>query len=368
MVAITLKNINKTYPGGIQAIDDLNLQIDEGDFMSIVGPSGCGKSTLLRLIAGLEDPNSGSIEFDGMDVGSVVVQDRHVAMLFQDPVLFNHMTVQKNIEFPLHCRKVPKAEIATRIDHTALMLGISELLNRKPQSLSGGQKQRVAMAAAIVQQPKVFLLDEPLSHLDPRLQKTLQYEIKRLHKELKTTFIYVTHDQNEAMSMGNKICIFNKGTLQQVGTPLDVYTKPENRFVAEFLHSYHLNFFEGQVQIDNNTVSFHCEGVKFYLPSRMLAKLMHYHGKTVQMSVRPEHMTFESLNGKNSNYVSLQIIDTQWQGDKARLTLKSRSGEYKTMYTDPNNMFFLEDFQRVYVNPEQIHFYENQPFGRNVTL
>ena len=245
-MGIDLQNISKQY-GNVNVVDGLSLTIADGEFVVLLGPSGCGKTTTLRMIAGLEQATSGDILIDGQRVNDLPPQKRDVAMVFQSYALYPHMTVAENIAYPLRVRKLPAAEIAAQVKQTAAMLEIESLLARRPRELSGGERQRVALARAIVRHPKAFLMDEPLSNLDARLRLQMRGELKRLQHELATTTVYVTHDQAEAMTLGHRVAVMNKGKLQQFDTPLEIYNRPANRFVAEFVGSPRMNFIEGEL-------------------------------------------------------------------------------------------------------------------------
>jgi multiple sugar transport system ATP-binding protein len=247
MAQVELENVSKVYPGGVAAVRQISLDIADGEFVALVGPSGCGKTTTLRMIAGLEDLSSGDIRIGGRVVNDVHPRDRDIAMVFQNYALYPHMTVERNMSFALRIRKVPKPEIRRRVAEAARILGIEDLLDRKPRQLSGGQRQRVAVGRAIVREPKAFLFDEPLSNLDARLRLTTRAELKALHQRLKTTTVYVTHDQEEAMTLGDRIVVMSKGVVQQVGPPLGVYRRPANRFVAGFIGSPPMNFINGRL-------------------------------------------------------------------------------------------------------------------------
>jgi multiple sugar transport system ATP-binding protein len=248
MATLTIQNVIKTFPGGIRAVDDVSLDVAEGERMVLAGPSGCGKTTLLRLIAGLERPDSGKISIDGRIVNNLPPQKRDVALVFQNHTLYPHLNVRGNLAFALKLRRQSKAEINNRIAHTTDMLGIADLLTRKPWELSGGQKQRVALGRAIVRRPKIFLLDEPLSHLDAGLSEQLRREIVRLQQHLCTTMLYVTHDQTEAMTVGRRIVVLRNGQVQQMADPDTLYRRPANRFVATFIGSPAMNFFPGRIE------------------------------------------------------------------------------------------------------------------------
>ena len=245
MAAVSLEELTKVYSGDTKAVDAVSLQIEDGEFLVLVGPSGCGKTTTLRMIAGLETTTSGTLKIGDRIVNEVHPKDRDIAMVFQNYALYPHMTVRQNMAFALKMRKTPKAEIAERIEWAARLLVLDALLDRKPKALSGGQRQRVALGRAIVRQPAVFLFDEPLSNLDAKLRVEMRAELKRLHRELKTTTVYVTHDQEEAMTLGDRVVVMNEGVVQQCAPPLAVYNQPSNRFVAGFLGMPPMNFFEG---------------------------------------------------------------------------------------------------------------------------
>jgi len=250
MSEVKLDSVTKVFPGGARAVDALSLTVHDGEFLVLVGPSGCGKSTVLRIIAGLEDATEGVIAIDGKTVNDLQPKERDVAMVFQNYALYPHMTVAENLGFALRLRGMPKDEIKRQVGETAAMLGLEDLLDRKPKALSGGQRQRVAMGRAIVRRPRLFLMDEPLSNLDAKLRVSMRAELSRLHRRFGTTTIYVTHDQVEAMTLGDRIAVLDKGRLQQVGTPEDLYFRPENLFVAGFMGSPAINLVEVEVRAD----------------------------------------------------------------------------------------------------------------------
>ena len=253
MSGVILKNVRKTYDNNKTVINNVNLEIKDKEFIVLVGPSGCGKSTLLRMIAGLEDITSGEIFIGDTKVNNVAPKDRDIAFVFQSYALYPHMTVRENIAFGLKMRKIPKEEIDKKVEQASKILGLDEYLDRRPKQLSGGQRQRVALGRAIVRNPKVFLMDEPLSNLDAKLRVQMRSEIKKLHQQLQTTFIYVTHDQTEALTMGDRIVLLNNGDIQQIDTPEQVYNNPQNTFVAGFIGSPQMNFIEGRdLGLDEN--------------------------------------------------------------------------------------------------------------------
>jgi multiple sugar transport system ATP-binding protein len=253
-MAIEFRNVTKHF-GGTNVVDDLSLEIHDGEFVVLLGPSGCGKTTTLRMLAGLENATSGDIFIDGERVNDVPTQHRDVAMVFQSYALYPHMTIAENIGYPLRVRKIEKSERAARVNRVAAMLEIESLLERKPRQLSGGERQRVALARAIVREPRAYLMDEPLSNLDARLRVQMRGELKRLQHQLGTTTIYVTHDQAEAMTLASRVAVMRKGRLQQFDTPMNIYNYPANRFVAEFVGSPSMNFVEGANQINQSTMT-----------------------------------------------------------------------------------------------------------------
>ena len=300
MASLSLKNIYKRYPGGVTAVSDFNLEIKDKEFIILVGPSGCGKSTTLRMIAGLEEISEGELHIGDRLVNTVAPKDRDIAMVFQNYALYPHMTVFDNMAFGLKLRKTPKDQIKRRVEEAARILDIAHLLDRKPKALSGGQRQRVALGRAIVREPKVFLLDEPLSNLDAKLRAQMRTEISKLHQKLGTTFIYVTHDQVEAMTMGDRIVVMKDGLIQQVNTPQYLYDKPCNMFVAGFIGSPQMNFIDSKLIKEGDTffVEFGTEAtktkreIKFRIPlpasKNADGALDAYVGKEVIMGIRPE--------------------------------------------------------------------------------
>ena len=290
MASVSLKHIFKRYPGGVTAVSDFCLEIKDKEFIILVGPSGCGKSTTLRMIAGLEEITEGELYIGDRIVNDVAPKDRDIAMVFQNYALYPHMSVFENMAFGLKLRKTPKEEIKRRVEEAGRILDISHLLDRKPKALSGGQRQRVALGRAIVREPKVFLLDEPLSNLDAKLRAAMRTEITKLHKKLGTTFIYVTHDQVEAMTMASRIVVMKDGLIQQVDTPQNLYDLPCNVFVAGFIGTPQMNFINATIEKGNNDLYVAFENCKFKLPSEKAQNeaLQEYVGKEVILGVRPE--------------------------------------------------------------------------------
>ncbi|HET8628635.1 MAG TPA: ABC transporter ATP-binding protein [Thermomicrobiales bacterium] len=287
MAQVRLQNIRKQFLN-VVAVDDVSLAIQEREFLTLVGPSGCGKTTTLRMIAGLEQLTSGEIYFDNVPVGHLPANQRDIAMVFQSYALYPHMSVAENIGFALKMMRVPKAEIKARTDRAAQMLGIAHLLDRKPKELSGGQRQRVALGRAIVRDAAAYLLDEPLSNLDAKLRVFMRAELKKLHDDLQKTFIYVTHDQAEAMTMSDRIAVMSDGRVQQCASPLEIYNHPANQFVAGFMGSPPMNFIDGELRRDNGTLDFVAEGVRQPLPARLTAAADGAPAGPVVFGIRPE--------------------------------------------------------------------------------
>ena len=294
MADLLLKNIKKVYDGKVVAVDDFNLEIKDKEFVVFVGPSGCGKSTTLRMIAGLEEISEGELYIDGNLVNSIAPKDRDIAMVFQNYALYPHMTVFENMAFALKLRKTPKAEIETKVHEAAEILGITDLLDRKPKALSGGQRQRVAIGRAIVREPKVMLMDEPLSNLDAKLRNEMRAEIIKLRHRINTTFIYVTHDQTEAMTLGDRIVIMKDGFIQQIGTPQEVFNHPYNLFVAGFIGSPQMNFFDAELQKNEAGNYFvNVRGVDFELDANKqeVLKAKDVQPQKITLGIRPEHIS-----------------------------------------------------------------------------
>ena len=290
MASLSLKNVCKVYPNGFEAVKDFNLEIEDKEFIIFVGPSGCGKTTTLRMIAGLEDISSGELRIGDRVVNDVEPKDRDIAMVFQNYALYPHMSVYDNMAFGLKLRKVPKPEIDKMVKEAAKILDLTPLLDRKPKALSGGQRQRVAMGRAIVRNPKVFLMDEPLSNLDAKLRVQMRIEIAKLHQRLGTTIIYVTHDQTEAMTLGTRIVVMKDGVIQQVDTPQNLYEKPQNLFVAGFMGSPQMNFVDATVSVSGDVATLKVADLAIALPPAKSKKLIDggYDGKVVTFGIRPE--------------------------------------------------------------------------------
>ena len=313
MAEVVLDKVRKVYAdGGFVAVDNFNLTVTDKEFVVLVGPSGCGKSTTLRMVAGLEDISSGTITIDGRVVNDVAPKDRDIAMVFQNYALYPHMTVFDNMAFGLKLRHMPKKEIMERVNEAADILGLSDMLDRRPKALSGGQRQRVAVGRAIVRKPKVFLFDEPLSNLDAKMRVQMRVEINRLHHKLGATMIYVTHDQTEAMTMGDRIVVMEKGFIQQIADPISLYSKPANKFVAGFVGMPPMNFLEGELVKNGAICAFKNGAVEILLPAEWSEDLAPHAGEKVSFGVRPEDVgsaLAESTDGLPRLAVEIDVTE-----------------------------------------------------------
>ncbi|MHB9011089.1 MAG: ABC transporter ATP-binding protein [Ignavibacteriaceae bacterium] len=308
MSKVQLKNISKSYENGSYAVKDINFEVDDKEFVVLVGPSGCGKSTILRMIAGLEEITSGELFIEDKKVNDISPKDRNIAMVFQNYALYPHMTVYENMAFGLKLRKFSKEEIKQRVSEAARILELEPYLERKPKALSGGQRQRVAVGRAIVRKPKVFLFDEPLSNLDAKMRVQMRTEISRLHKQLEATMIYVTHDQTEAMTMGNKIVVLKDGVINQISSPLDLYNFPANKFVAGFIGSPAMNFLKGKIVEDNGLKFISEKGtLSIGIPAIQSEKLTQYLNKNIYLGIRPEDIYDETNYGRISTYEKIKV-------------------------------------------------------------
>ncbi len=349
MASITIKNVDKSYDGKAKVIENLSLDIIDKEFLVLVGPSGCGKSTLLRMIAGLEEITDGEIYIDTELVNNVPPKNRNIAMVFQNYALYPHMSVYDNLGFGLKLRKFSKEEIKVRVHEAAKTLGLEEYLERKPKHLSGGQKQRVAVGRALVRQPKVFLFDEPLSNLDAKLRTQMRTELLRLHSILKTTMVYVTHDQTEAMTMADRIVVLDKGEIQQIDTPINLYNNPANRFVAEFIGSPSMNFIEGNLSEGNTFVSEHVN-FKVGVPASRIKGTDTLAGKNAALGIRPEHFTVTGTKEESSVEGIVELIEVM--GKESFLYVKTNSG--KLIVRVESSLNFEID-QKVNLKPDINH-------------
>jgi multiple sugar transport system ATP-binding protein len=320
-----LTEISKIYPGDVRAVDRISLEIPNEQFVVLVGPSGCGKTTTLRMVAGLEDPTAGTIKIADRVVNHVAPKYRDIAMVFQSYALYPHMTVYKNLAFALKLRRVPRAEIERRVHWAAELLGLEPLLNRRPKALSGGQRQRVAVGRAIVRQPQVFLFDEPLSNLDAKLRVTTRAELKRLQQDLKTTTIYVTHDQEEAMTLGDKVVVMHQGKIQQCGTPLEIYRRPANRFVAGFVGMPPMNLLDGRLQRHAEGAVFESGTFRVELRGRQFSDACGNDGRPAVLGIRPESLRVLANGQAPQVSISGKILVVEVLGPTMDIYVKSES-------------------------------------------
>ncbi len=326
MSTVEFENVSKMYPGGTRAVSDYSLQIGDGELMVLVGPSGCGKSTLLRLLAGLEDVTSGTIRIGGRVVNGLTPQERNVAMVFQDYALYPHLTVRGNLEFPLRMRKLPRDEQLRKVGRVAALLEIDELLHRLPRQLSGGQRQRVAMGRALVREPTVFLLDEPLSNLDARLRAQVRVEIADLQRRTGTTMIYVTHDQVEAMTLGQRVALLHQGRMQQVGTPRDLYERPTNVFVAGFIGNPAMNLFPARLSVgEEGGMSMVISGQRLRVPD-LRGLPPHLADMQMTAGVRPEGMRVVS-GGSAGDAIRAEIESVECLGHETLVHARVRGSD-----------------------------------------
>ena len=360
MAQVQLEQVSKVYPGGVPAVRDISLDIADGEFVALVGPSGCGKTTTLRMIAGLEDASSGTIRIGGRVVNDVHPRDRDIAMVFQNYALYPHMTVERNMSFALRMRKVPKPEIKRRVAEAARILGIEDLLARKPRQLSGGQRQRVAVGRAIVREPKAFLFDEPLSNLDARLRLTTRAELKALHQRLKTTTVYVTHDQEEAMTLGDRIVVMSRGVVQQVGAPLDVYRRPANRFVAGFVGSPPMNFIVGRLVGQGPDVAFIEDGSVSPVRIPLGARLQHAKAEApAVLGFRPQ--VLRERGSGSEVQVSIRVVEPL--GDVVDVHGTTAAGSPIVARIPPSGALVAGGRPTLHLDPADVHLFEPGEFG-----
>jgi len=358
MASVTYDHVTKKF-GDVLAVNDLNIEVADKEFLVLVGPSGCGKTTALRCLAGLEEVTDGRIMIGDRVVNDVAPKDRDIAMVFQSYALYPHMSVYDNMAFGLKLRKTPKEEIKRRVQVSAEMLGIENLLDRKPRQLSGGQRQRVAVGRAIVREPKVFLFDEPLSNLDAKLRVETRANISKLHVQLATTFIYVTHDQVEAMTMASRIAVINKGILQQIDTPQHLYDYPDNLFVAGFIGSPAMNFFNAKLVKGDGKLFVDGESFKVEVPESKVKTYMPYEGKAVIMGIRPEDI-------HDPNYIPTEIFSqpvettidvTELMGNEIFLYLTTGTHSFVAR-VDPRSRVSMGDRSQVIFNVNNMHLFD----------
>jgi multiple sugar transport system ATP-binding protein len=358
MASVTFQNISKKF-GEMTAVDNLSIQVEDKEFLVLVGPSGCGKTTALRLLAGLEEITSGEIKIADRVVNDVAPKDRDIAMVFQSYALYPHLSVYDNMAFGLKLRKTPKEEIKRRVGKAADILGIQELLQRKPRQLSGGQRQRVAVGRAIVREPKVFLFDEPLSNLDAKLRVQMRAEISKLHQGLQTTFIYVTHDQTEAMTMATRIAVINKGKLQQLDTPQNLYDHPDNLFVAGFIGSPAMNFFPAKLRKDGNKVMIDTGDFTVQIPSGRDDPYKSHLDKEVIFGIRPENIHDPDFAPPNihGEKVSVKVDVTELMGNETLLYLVSGKNIFVGR-VDPRSNLRVNHQTQVIFDMDKFHIFD----------
>lgn len=368
MAGLSLKQIKKIYPGNVEAVHSTTFDIRDKEFIVFVGPSGCGKSTTLRMIAGLEEISEGELYIGDRLVNDIAPKDRDIAMVFQNYALYPHMTVFENMAFGLKLRKVPKDEIERKVNEAAKILDLSHLLDRKPRAMSGGQCQRVALGRAIVRSPKVFLLDEPLSNLDAKLRGQMRTEISKIHKQLGTTFIYVTHDQTEAMTMGDRIVCMKDGWVMQIDTPQKMYDEPANKFVAGFLGSPTMNFIDSTLryerEYDQFIVEFGSAKRKFEIivpESKVNSKLQNYVGKEIILGVRPENLHDEEmyLSNATTGVVECNVEITEMMGAEIYLYLDCE-GIPLTARVSSRSTVRSGDVIQIAIDPNRIHIFDKE--------
>jgi multiple sugar transport system ATP-binding protein len=356
MAQVMLKALNKKYDE-VHAVKDVNLHIRDKEFMVLVGPSGCGKSTTLRMVAGLEEITAGEIHIGDRVVNDLPPKDRDIAMVFQNYALYPHMTVYDNMAFGLKMRKFPKAEIEKRVKDAAEILGIQELLKRKPRQLSGGQRQRVAVGRAIVRHPQVFLFDEPLSNLDAKLRVQMRVELKKLHDRLETTAIYVTHDQVEAMTQGDRVVVMKDGWIQQVGEPMELYGHPTNKFVAGFIGSPAMNFMDVSINEANGAVVAETQGLRLTVTPARAAALRAYKGQQVGLGVRPEdvHMATGADAAHHTFDANVEVVEPL--GSEILLDVRVGHGSIVAR-VEPTVRVKVHENVRLAVNADRLHFFD----------
>ncbi len=357
MSSLKMVNVNKVYPNGFHAVKDMNLEVKDNEFIVFVGPSGCGKSTALRMIAGLEEISEGELLIDDEVMNDVSPKDRDIAMVFQNYALYPHMTNYENMAFGLKLRKMPKEEIDKRVSEAASILGLTPILKNKPKQLSGGQRQRVALGRAIVRNPKVFLMDEPLSNLDAKLRVQTRAEISKLHQRLKTTFIYVTHDQTEAMTMGTRIVVLKDGVVMQVDSPKNLYDKPENKFVGGFIGSPQMNFINGKAVERGGEIILDYLGTSFPIDDERQTGLREtdYVNKEVTIGIRPEHLTVEITDEETDDTGIVEV--TELLGSETYLFIKLKE-ETIVARVDPNLDLEVGNQVKIKMKKDKVHLFD----------
>jgi multiple sugar transport system ATP-binding protein len=368
MAQVTLQSVTKIYPGDVKAVDAINLEIADEEFIVLVGPSGCGKSTTLRMVAGLEEISDGTIRIGDRVVNDVAPKNRDIAMVFQNYALYPHMTVYKNMAFGLKLRGMPKKEIDERVRNAGKILGIEHLLDRKPKALSGGQRQRVAVGRAIVRDPACFLFDEPLSNLDAKLRVEMRAELKRLHHRLRTTTIYVTHDQEEAMTLGDRVVVMSDGLIQQAAPPLEVYNRPVNRFVAAFVGTPPMNFLEGRLEREGDRLWFSGDGVRLVLTGDRAEALAGRGDEPVVLGLRPEGLylrpTEHAKHEDQTLEVTVGVIEPLGSTMDLFVTTSTGRRLVARVAAEPLSS---DTKATLYLDQSKLHVFEPGDYGNNLT-
>ena len=365
MATLSFRNIYKVYENNVTAVNDFNLEISDKEFIVFVGPSGCGKSTTLRMVAGLEDISSGELYINDELINDVAPKNRDIAMVFQSYALYPHMTVYDNMSFSLKLKRVPKEEIRRKVEEAAKILDLTPYLNRKPKALSGGQRQRVALGRAIVRNPKVFLMDEPLSNLDAKLRVAMRTEIARIHKTVGATTIYVTHDQTEAMTMADRIVVMNEGVVQQIGTPKEIYNKPANIFVAGFIGSPSMNFLDAEIINGNLIIPTGEKKIEIKLLDYQVKALKEYEGKQVVLGIRPDdiHLTDHANNKYPSDPIDFKCDISELLGHES--ILYGNLGETRVV-VKANSKSDIKDGAKIKIvfDLSSLHFFNKEDSKR----
>ncbi len=364
MAGVSLINISKIYNKTDQVVKNINLEIIDKEFMVLVGPSGCGKSTTLRMVAGLEEITDGELQIDGIRVNDVQPKERDIAMVFQNYALYPHMTVFDNMAFGLKLRKFSKKDNKKYVEEAAGILDLTSYLDRRPKQLSGGQRQRVSLGRAIVRKPKVFLFDEPLSNLDAKLRVKMRMEIRKLHQTLKTTVIYVTHDQIEAMTLGDRITVMKDGIIQQVDTPFNLYAKPVNKFVAGFIGSPAMNFFKGQLT-QNENMGFRSSVLEFTIPKQIANKIKSIPGKDIIAGIRPEGFMLKRDSQKKQAHITARIDFVETLGNESYLHMEKNGINFIIRTTDKTNNSINDNIE-LYFSYSDLHIFANDESQKRV--
>ncbi|UCG33666.1 MAG: sn-glycerol-3-phosphate ABC transporter ATP-binding protein UgpC [Phycisphaerales bacterium] len=369
MASVTFQRVCKVFSDGTTAVSELDLHVEDGRFVVLLGPSGCGKTTTLRLLAGLEDLTSGNILLDGSVVNDLEPKDRDLAMVFQNYALYPHMTVEKNLGFSLKLRGVKRAEIRRAVSDVAALLGLDDLLRRRPRALSGGQCQRVALGRAIIRKPCAFLFDEPLSNLDAKLRMDMRAELRALHKRLRTTSIYVTHDQAEAMTLGEQVAVMCDGHLQQYAEPLEVYDRPANRFVAGFVGTPTMNFVDGDLTGRGLSLTFECPLGRLPLPAGHAARLATHPERRVTLGIRPESLVLcpPAAGSHDTAAFPATVRMIEPLGDRCYMHLDAEQDVSLVAAADPHQQFVVGDVVPLGFDIRAAHFFETGPVGRNLS-